>query len=106
MRYASLLLVLALSTSAVPADATSIYCHKFEVLGGGLKRPEPPYCLDGTTSMKDKNAYERCRDQLDKYDRDVGDYVMCLSDESRDAQHERYKAKECLDRLARGDGCY
>ena len=56
--------------------------------------------------MKDKNAYDECKRKLDAYDRKVSAYLECLSREADDTRRERYRADECLGRLAHGLGCY
>jgi hypothetical protein len=70
-----------------PARALNFECSRFQELGGALKRPSEPTCVDGLPLPREDNddfAFQNCRSEIESYRGELNDYLSCLKSESDD----------------------
>ena len=51
----------------VNQPAFAYYCHE----------PSEPYCLNGITDFSDDWSFRSCRNDVERYETDMADYVEC-----------------------------
>lgn len=84
--------ILAALLAATPASA-QMFCSP----------PPQPYCIDTLGFSRDEFAFQSCRMDVERFQRQVREFVQCLDDERERAIRDLNRAIERFNCHARGE---
>lgn len=92
----------AIVTAAVGLTIMALTARPSAGFGGYCTEPQPPWCVDQSSTFKDESSFSRCRSDVESYTRRVDNYVDCLSEEQRSAIQKSNKVVSRFNCMARG----